>query len=71
MCGAKIPQPLLLRLESVEADPVAAARVGAEHALSQCRELIADGVAGLHFYTLNKSHATVEICRQLSFEHAA
>jgi methylenetetrahydrofolate reductase (NADPH) len=65
MCGAKIPQPLLLKLETLEADPEAVHSAGVEHATQQCRDLISNDVAGVHFYTLNKSKATVEICKLL------
>ncbi len=65
MCGAKIPQPLLLKLEGLEADPDAVYRAGVEYATDQCRDLLRHGVDGLHFYTLNKSQATVEICRAM------
>jgi methylenetetrahydrofolate reductase (NADPH) len=71
MCGAKIPHPLLTRLETLEADPDAVYTAGIEHATQQCRDLLANGVDGIHFYTLNKSKATVEICQALSFAHAA
>ena len=64
-CGAKIPQELLLKLEAVENDPAAVYEVGIGHAITQCRELIAGGVEGLHFYTLNKSKATAHICAEL------
>lgn len=60
-CGARIPQPLLLKLEAVEGDPKAVYEVGVGHATAQCQSLLAEGVAGLHFYTLNKSRATAEI----------
>jgi methylenetetrahydrofolate reductase (NADPH) len=70
MCGAKIPQPLLLKLESLEADPDAVHQAGVDHAVMQCRDLIAQGVDGIHFYTLNKSKATVEICKALAIPHA-
>ncbi len=66
LCGAKIPQPLLLRLEAVEADAEAVHAAGVDHATQQCRDLIANGVDGVHFYTLNKSKATASICRTLS-----
>jgi methylenetetrahydrofolate reductase (NADPH) len=61
MCGAKIPHPLLVRLEKLESDPAAVAAAGVEYATAQCRDLLANGAAGLHFYTLNKSNATVQI----------
>ena len=66
MCGAKIPHPLLLKLEALEAEPEAVAAAGIEYATEQCRDLLANGVDGLHFYTLNKSKATASICRTLS-----
>lgn len=66
MCGAKIPHKLLLRLEAVETDLEAAAKVGVEYAIEQCNDLVRHGVEGLHFYTLNKSKASTQICRQLT-----
>jgi methylenetetrahydrofolate reductase (NADPH) len=71
MCGAKIPHPLLTRMETLEGDADALYRAGIEYAIAQCRELLANGVQGLHFYTLNKSKATVEICQALDFPHAS
>jgi methylenetetrahydrofolate reductase (NADPH) len=71
MCGAKIPQQLLLKLESVENDPEAVYAAGVEYAARQCQDLIFHGVDGIHFYTLNKSKATVQICRALNVKHAA
>jgi methylenetetrahydrofolate reductase (NADPH) len=71
MCGAKIPYPLLLTLESLEADADAVYNAGVEYAVEQCRDLLANGVEGLHFYTLNKSKATVQICQALAVAHAA
>lgn len=67
-CGAKIPHRLLTKLESVESDPEAVYRVGIDHALSQCRDLLSYQVDGLHFYTLNKSKATANICRELQIK---
>jgi methylenetetrahydrofolate reductase (NADPH) len=71
MCGAKIPHPLLMRLESLEADADAVYNAGVEYAVQQCRDLLDNGVEGLHFYTLNKSKATVQICQALDVAHAA
>jgi methylenetetrahydrofolate reductase (NADPH) len=65
MCGARIPDELLSELEPADSDNEAVARIGVEHALRQCRELVARGAAGIHFYTLNRSRATLEILRQL------
>jgi methylenetetrahydrofolate reductase (NADPH) len=65
-CGAKIPQPLLTKIEAVEDDADAVYKVGVDHAIEQSRDLLADGAAnGVHYYTLNLSRATVDICRSL------
>lgn len=61
MCGACMPPKLADRLEEVQDDKDAQFRIGVEHAIHQCRELIDQGVPGLHLYALNKSHA----CRQI------
>lgn len=65
MCGAKIPHGLLLKIEAVEKDAEAVYATGVEYAIGQCRDLLANGADGLHFYTLNKSKATVEIVKAL------
>lgn len=65
LCGAKIPQPLLARLEAAGDDLARIQQIGVEHATAQCRELIAGGVPGIHFYTLNRSPATVEVLDRL------
>jgi methylenetetrahydrofolate reductase (NADPH) len=70
MCGAKIPHPLLLKLESLENDADAVHNAGVEYATKQCQDLLASGVDGIHFYTLNKSKATVQICKALNTPHA-
>lgn len=66
MCGAKIRHDLLVRLEQHEDDEAAVTAIGVDHATHQCEELIREGVAGIHFYTLNKSHATVDIFTNLT-----
>lgn len=66
MCGAKIPEKIIRDLQPIQNQTVEVQRYGIEYATSQCKELIAHGVPGIHFYTLNKSHASQEIIRRLN-----
>lgn len=61
MCGANFPADLASRLEAVQEDAEAQFEIGVEYAIAQCRELIAAGVPGMHFYVLNKSQACERI----------
>ncbi len=61
MCGARIPDELLERLNRYEDDPASVMATGIEHAIEQCRGLLEGGAPGVHFYTLNKSQATRSI----------
>lgn len=65
LCGAKIPGPLRKKLDELGDDDEAAAEFGIEYATRQCEELLRAGVPGLHFYTLNKSHSTVQVLKNL------
>jgi methylenetetrahydrofolate reductase (NADPH) len=59
--GARFPAKLLRALQTCEADPEMVSSVGIQYALEQCHDLMANGVAGIHFYTLNRSDATRKI----------
>jgi methylenetetrahydrofolate reductase (NADPH) len=65
MCGAGMPDALMQKLEPAAADAEAVGEIGVQHAVDQCRELLAKGAPGVHFYTLNRSKATVEILKRL------
>jgi methylenetetrahydrofolate reductase (NADPH) len=66
MCGATIPQRLIEKMEPVAERREEVEKIGIEFAIEQCTDLIDNGAPGLHFYTLNKSKATLEIYRALS-----
>lgn len=68
MSGAEIPASLVQKLEHYKNDADAIYHIGLEFSINQCRELLANGAPGLHFYTLNKSRAAVEIFEKLSKE---
>ncbi len=65
LCGARLPKPLLARLEELGDDHDAVTEFGIEYATKQCDELLRAGVPGLHFYTLNKAEAAVRILSNL------
>ena len=56
--GARFPAKLLSALQRCQNDAEMFRSVGIQYALQQCRDLMANHVAGIHFYTLNRSDAT-------------
>jgi len=68
MSGARLPDELAASLASVEHDDELTRAVGIEWATLQCRELVARGAPGIHFYTLNRSPATRAILHELRQE---
>ena len=65
LCGAKIPHALRAKLDALGTDDEAAMKFGIEYATRQCEELLRAGAPGLHFYTLNKAPATVQVLKNL------
>ena len=64
--GTPIPTHIADAFAKVENDPHAVRELGVEIATSLCKELLAAGAPGLHFYTMNSSTATQEIYRKLN-----
>ena len=56
--GARFPAKLLRTLQPCQGDPETVRRVGIQYASEQCHGLLENDVAGIHFYTLNRSDAT-------------
>lgn len=65
MSGTQIPEELKLKLSECKDDPKKTYRIGVEYTIKQCQELLAGGAPGIHFYTLNKSRAAIEIFESL------
>jgi methylenetetrahydrofolate reductase (NADPH) len=65
LCGARIPAPLGAKLDALGHDDAAVTAFGIDYATRQCEELLRAGVPGVHFYTLNKAHSTVQILKNL------
>ena len=71
MSGTNIPVELTERLHAAAGDPAEVRRIGVEHATELCRALLDGGAPGLHFYTMNRAAATLEVCANLGWEPAA
>jgi methylenetetrahydrofolate reductase (NADPH) len=67
LCGAEIPLWIAKRLKAWEdaGDHAALAGFGQEVVTDLCRRLLDGGAPGLHFYTLNRARATLDICNDL------
>jgi methylenetetrahydrofolate reductase (NADPH) len=63
--GARFPAKLLRALQRCENNPEMVKRVGLHFAIEQCHDLLDNDVAGIHFYTLNRSDATRVIFESL------
>jgi methylenetetrahydrofolate reductase (NADPH) len=63
--GARFPARLLRALQRCEDEAEMVNRVGIHFAVEQCHDLLDNEVAGIHFYTLNRSDATRTIFESL------
>ena len=63
--GARFSARLLKALHRAGNQTEAVRQIGLHYATEQCADLLDQGVAGIHFYTLNQSTATREICQRL------
>jgi len=64
-CGAEIPRWIRLRLQSFGDDSASIKAFGLDVVTGLCEQLRAGGAPGLHFYSMNQSAATLEICKRL------
>ena len=69
-CGAEIPRWLRLRLQSFGDDTASIRAFGLDVITSLCEQLRSGGAPALHFYTMNQSAATLELCRRLGVDKA-
>eukprot|EP00002_Diphylleia_rotans_P034882 TRINITY_DN753_c0_g1_i5.p1 TRINITY_DN753_c0_g1~~TRINITY_DN753_c0_g1_i5.p1 ORF type:complete len:471 (+),score=95.75 TRINITY_DN753_c0_g1_i5:77-1489(+) len=64
-CKTDIPQKIKDELEPIKDDEEAVKEYGIKLCIQMCKELIAFGVPGLHFYTLNLEKSVVSVLEGL------
>ncbi|WP_141013812.1 methylenetetrahydrofolate reductase [NAD(P)H] [Nocardioides sambongensis] len=65
LIGTSVPEDVVARIAGAGDAPGAIRSAGIAVAAELCEELLAGGAPGLHFYTLNRSKATLEIFEAL------
>jgi methylenetetrahydrofolate reductase (NADPH) len=66
LIGTSVPEEIVARIQTKADDAAAVRAEGIAIAAELCEELLAGGAPGLHFYTLNRSKATLEIFAKLN-----
>ena len=65
VCGAELPRWMRRKFEGLGDDTDAIRAFGLDVVTSLCERLLAGGAPGLHFYSMNQSALTLEICKRL------
>jgi methylenetetrahydrofolate reductase (NADPH) len=65
--GIEIPRWVALKMEGFMDDAASVRAFGIEVVARLCERLAAGGAPGIHFYTLNQSPLTLDVCRQLGW----
>jgi methylenetetrahydrofolate reductase (NADPH) len=66
LCGARLPKPLLARIDKYGSDEESVRKLGVEVCTELCRKLLDAGVPGFHFYCLNRVQSVAELVKNLS-----
>ncbi|GGT60343.1 methylenetetrahydrofolate reductase [Streptomyces kurssanovii] len=71
LSGATFPTHLAARLEAARDNQAEGHRIGVEYATAMADRLLAEGAPGLHYITLNRSTATLEIHQNIQNSRSA
>ena len=70
-CGADLPRWMRKKFESFGDDSDSIRAFGLDLVTELCERLLKGGAPGLHFYSMNQSALTCEICRRLGLPQTA
>ena len=70
-CGAELPRWMRRKFEGYGDDADAIRAFGLDLVTELCERLLAGGAPGLHFYSMNQSVLTLEVCHRLGLGKAA
>jgi methylenetetrahydrofolate reductase (NADPH) len=65
--GIEIPRWVALKMEGYMDDAASVRAFGIEVITRLCERLVAGGAPGIHFYTLNQSALSLEVCKRLNW----
>ncbi len=66
LCGVKLPKKFVTMMEKYEHNPVAMRDAGIAYAVDQIVDLMAQGVDGIHLYTMNNPYIAQKIYAAIS-----
>jgi len=66
LCGASLPEKLVLRLTAAGDQPEVAEAIGIDWALGQIRDLLERGAPGYHLYILNRAKSALALAAGLA-----
>eukprot|EP01089_Gocevia_fonbrunei_P019339 TRINITY_DN6822_c0_g1_i2.p1 TRINITY_DN6822_c0_g1~~TRINITY_DN6822_c0_g1_i2.p1 ORF type:complete len:381 (-),score=95.39 TRINITY_DN6822_c0_g1_i2:4-1146(-) len=69
LCKTSVPQHIHDSLEPIQNDDAAVKAYGVKLCVEMCQQILAEGIPGLHFYTLNLEKSVVSILEHLNLIH--
>lgn len=69
-CKSRVPAALRASLDAIKDDDAAVTKAGIAFGVATCKAIMAAGIMGLHFYTLNTEPTTLAILDELGLKKA-